>query len=103
MHSRGRSPRGNRSRRTRSSRSPSTVDYFTRLDDTALCVALRFLHPEIIRLAHGLRAPVGFHGPLRDQQSRRAAGFGFELDGNARDFIEPLFAVFHVTPPELNQ
>jgi hypothetical protein len=29
---------------------------------------------------------------------RGAAGLRFERNGNARDFLQALFAIFHVTP-----
>jgi hypothetical protein len=64
---------------------------------------LVLLYPEEILVPSGLRAALRFQCPLRNEQLRGAAGLRFERDGNARDFLQALFAIFRVTPLGLNQ
>jgi len=65
---------------------------------TALRVAVGFLDAEVVRVADRLCAPGRFNGPLGNHQLGWAAGFSFQLDANARDFLQPLIDVFHTIP-----
>jgi hypothetical protein len=49
-------------------------------------------------VADGLCAPFGFERPLRNHQPGRATYLLFERGGDARDFIQSLVAIIHLTP-----
>jgi hypothetical protein len=74
------------------------TEHLVRRNSAELRVSRGAFDPEIAGVADGLCAPLGFERPLGYQELGRTTGLLFERGGDARDFFQSLFAIFHLTP-----